>query len=88
MKKGTDKVRITTQCGTGTITIEVSERKAAKMFEKPMTPYGTAIKAIQNANRRYEKDGDHFEYLSAVHFAMAQCSMEMYNSLRKAAIYY
>ena len=80
-----EKVRITTMCGNGTITVEMTEKKANG---KIMTAYGTAVKAIQQANRRYEKDGNRFEYISAVHFAMAQCSMEMYNSLRKIAKYY
>lgn len=85
MGKRSDKIRVTTQCGNKTITVEMTEKQAKNSV---VTAYGCAIRAIQEANRRYEKDGDHFEYLNAVHFAMSQCSMAVYNSLRKAAIYY
>ena len=82
-------VRITTQCGMGdgTITIEVEDNDPRVTSDEPVTAYGTAVKAIQEANRVYEENGDHFEYLCKVQFAMNQCSVAMYNSLRKIAKY-
>ena len=80
-------VRITTQCGNQTLTIEVSAKKASKMNDKPHTPFGCAVMVIKDANKRFEKDGNYFEYLSSVNFAMNQCSLDSYKTLRKIAKY-
>ena len=82
-------IRITTQLGDNAkLTIEVTDKSARKMNKKAMTPFGCACEAIKDANKRFEQDNDHFEYLSAVHFAMAQCSIDSYKTLRKIAKYY
>ena len=81
-------VRITTNCGNQTLTIEVDAEKAKEYDDTPMTPFGCAVEAIKTANKRYEEDGNHFEYLSSVNFAMAQCAIESYKTLRKIAKYY
>ena len=77
--------RVSVTSGNGKLTIEVSDVKAKKMrFE---TSFGTACRLIKEANKTYEKDGDMFEYLSRIQFAINLCSAESTRTLLKLVKY-
>lgn len=75
--------RVTVTSGNGKLTIEVANHKATQIE----STFGTSCRLIKEANAQYETDGNYFEYLSRIQFAINLCSPASTKTLLKLVKY-